>query len=191
MRRIGTTVPRLALPSAAALAVLVLASGCGQGKPTSAPAAGAPGAAPSAAASMPAPHPSGMNGAMGAAADPANPHPAPNVAYAAADFTGIKKAEGGQTVAELFEHKAHLAGKPVTVRGKVVKVNSNIMGKTWVHLRDGTGTEGKNDVTVTTTGGVPNIGETALVKGTLAADKDLGMGYKYEVIIEDATLQGE
>lgn len=187
MRRIGNTALRVAPSSAVALAVLALASGCGERAPTSAPAAGAPAATEAMPAS---PHP-GMPGAMGASADPANPHPAPNVAPVAADLTGIVKAEGGQTVAELFEHKAHLTGKPVTVRGKVVKVNSNIMGKTWVHLRDGTGAEGRNDVTVTTTGGVPNIGETALVKGTLAADKDLGMGYKYEVIIEDATIQGE
>jgi hypothetical protein len=61
-----------------------------------------------------------------------------------------------------------------------------------VHLRDGTGEEGRNDVTVTAAGNVDvKEGDTALVKGTLAADKDLGMGYKYEVIIENATVTKE
>ena len=37
------------------------------------------------------------------------------------------------------------------VRGKVVKTNAGIMDKDWVHVRDGSGEDGKNDLTVTTT----------------------------------------
>lgn len=182
--------------SAAALAVLALLAACGDKAAT--PAAAQGGATPAAPAAMP-----GADAAQAAGADPhaagmppmggANPHAAGNPADAAAvtDFSGIKKAEGGQTVAELFEHKQHLAGQAVAVRGKVVKVNANIMGRTWVHLRDGTGAEGKNDVTVTTAGPAPAIGATALVSGKLATDKDLGMGYKYEIIVEDATIKTE
>jgi len=52
---------------------------------------------------------------------------------AAVDLSNIKKADGGQTIAELFANKAALAGKPVIVRGRVVKFTPAVMGKNWVH----------------------------------------------------------
>ena len=105
------------------------------------------------------------------------------------DVSGIEKAEGGQTVAELYAGKADLAGKEVTVRGKVVKFSARIMGKNWLHVRDGSGdaAAGTNDLTVTTNV-VAKAGDTVLVNGTLAIDKDFGSGYKYDVIIEDAKV---
>ncbi len=174
---------KLIVPSVAAIAVLGMLAGCGQKK---APDAGTP-----AAATATTPKAKGTDPTLAAEMpDATKPHPAPNVAHVATDFTGLKKAD--QTVGELFTDKAKWVGKPVAVRGKVVKVNRNIMDKTWVHLRDGTGEEGRNDVTVTAPGNVDvKEGDTALVKGTLAADKDLGMGYKYEVIIENATVTKE
>jgi len=36
-----------------------------------------------------------------------------------------------------------LAGQKVTVRGKVVKANVAIMNKNWLHVRDGSGAEGR------------------------------------------------
>ena len=105
------------------------------------------------------------------------------------EVTGIEKAEGGQTVGELYAGKADLAGKQVTVRGKVVKFSPRIMGKNWLHLQDGSGdaAAGTNDLTVTTSV-VAKAGDTVLVSGTLATDKDFGYGYKYAVIIEDAKV---
>ena len=106
------------------------------------------------------------------------------------DFSGIKKPEGGKTVAELYAEKDSLAGKEVTVRGKVVKFSPNIMGTNWIHLQDGTGGEGTNDLTVTTDAKVA-VGDTVLVKGVLAADKDFGYGYKYAVIVENSNVTVE
>jgi hypothetical protein len=103
------------------------------------------------------------------------------------DVSGIKKAEGGMTVQEIFAAKAQLAGKQVKVRGKVVKFNSRIMGKNWLHLQDGSGTEGSNDLTLTTAAEV-KVGDTILATGTVSIDKDFGYGYKYTVIVEDAKL---
>lgn len=108
------------------------------------------------------------------------------------DLSGIAKAEAGLTVAELFAQKDQLAGKPVAVRGKVVKVAANIMDRDWVHVRDGSGEEGKNDLTVTTNSQPrAKVGDLVLVKGTLSTDKDLGMGYKYDVLIENGEVQIE
>jgi hypothetical protein len=121
---------------------------------------------------------------------PGEAHPAPAPAQEV-DLTGIAKAEGGKTVAEVFAEKDQLAGKPVTFRGKVVKTNADIMGKNWLHVRDGSGAEGTNDLTVTTAGAIPNVGDTVVVTGPVVLNKDFGMGYTYEVLIEDAQVTVE
>lgn len=108
----------------------------------------------------------------------------------AVDLSGIKAAEGGQTVADIFTKKAELAGKPVKVRGKVVKFSAEIMGKNWIHLQDGTGEAGSNDLTVTTSA-MAKMGDTVLISGVLATDKDFGYGYAYGVIVEDAQVTVE
>jgi len=110
-----------------------------------------------------------------------------SAAPADVDFSGIKPPEGGKTIAELFADTESLAGKPITVRGKVVKYNANIMGKNWLHLQDGTGAEGTNDLTVTSAD-TAKVGDTVVVTGKLVTDKDFGYGYKYSVIIEDAKV---
>ncbi len=106
------------------------------------------------------------------------------------DFSGITVAAGGQSVADIYAKKAELAGKPVKVRGKVIKFNSGIMGKNWIHVQDGTGTTGSNDLTVTTTATV-QMGDTVVVSGVLIIDKDFGSGYAYDVIVEDAAVTVE
>ena len=108
------------------------------------------------------------------------------------DVSGIERPEGGMTVAEIVEQRTDLVGKQVTLRGKVVKYNPGIMGKTWIHVRDGTsGPAGANDLTVTAPSASASVGDTVLVRGTVAIDKDLGYGYQYDVLIEDATVTTE
>lgn len=103
----------------------------------------------------------------------------------------VEKAPGkdGRTVAEIYSLKATLKGSEVAVRGRVVKWNAEIMGRNWIHLRDGSGSpEGPdNDITVTTTDTVAK-GDVVLVRGKLALDKDFGAGYAYTVILEDAKV---
>jgi hypothetical protein len=106
------------------------------------------------------------------------------------DFSRITKASGGKTIAEIYAQKTQLAGKKTAVRGKVVKYNAGIMGKNWIHLKDGTGAEGSNDLAVTTKTEA-KVGDTVLVRGNVATDKDYGYGYKYPVIIEDAEVTVE
>ena len=158
------------LGSLLALTVAVAVSGCN--KEPAATTAAAPEAP---AATMPA----------------AEPHPTPAAPTEAVDLSGIAKADGGKTIAEVFAEKDQLAGQPVVFRGKVVKTNPNIMGKNWLHVRDGSGAEGTNDLTVTTAGTVPNVGDTVVVKGTVALNKDFGMGYQYDIIVEDAEVTVE
>lgn len=101
----------------------------------------------------------------------------------------VEKAPGGKTVAEIWSEKSAMKDKPVVVRGKVVKFLTGIMGKNWLHLRDGSGSldKGNNDITITTND-TAKIGDVVVVNGTLRVDKDFGAGYQYPVIIEDAKL---
>jgi hypothetical protein len=65
------------------------------------------------------------------------------------------------------------------------------MGKNWLHVRDGSGAEGTNDLTITTAGTLPNVGDTVVVTGNVALNKDFGMGYAYDVLVEDAQVTVE
>ena len=76
--------------------------------------------------------------------------------------------EGGKTVSEVYAERAGLNGQAVTLRGKVVKAMSGIMGKNWLHVKDGSGAAGTDDLVVTTLG-TANVGDTVLVKGNVAA----------------------
>ncbi|MDH4227600.1 MAG: hypothetical protein OEV59_07645 [Deltaproteobacteria bacterium] len=108
---------------------------------------------------------------------------------ATSDKAAAKPSKKGITVEEAYANKAKLNKTTVTVTGKVAKISRGIMGKTWVHVQDGTGKPGTNDLTATTDGAENvNTGDTVTVTGTLAADKDFGGGYFYAVIIEDAKV---
>ncbi len=104
----------------------------------------------------------------------------------------IEKAdvENAFTVAEIFEQGSALNKKKVVVRGKVVKVSANIMGKNWIHLQDGSGKAeaGTHDL-VLTSQQQPTVGEILVGEGTLAFDKDFGSGYRYQVIIEEVEFK--
>jgi FtsP/CotA-like multicopper oxidase with cupredoxin domain len=108
----------------------------------------------------------------------------------AIDFSDIERLSGGVTVGEIVGDPKKLAGKPVALRGKVVKYNSMILGKNWVHVQDGTGSPGSDNLVVTTDSEV-RVGDTVLVNGTVTTDKDFGSGYKYKVIIENGTVTVE
>jgi len=118
-------------------------------------------------------------------------HPPMTAAKAGMDAP-VAKAVGAnaRTVAEIVKQSAKLKDKPVLVRGKVVKYNAGIMGKNWVHLRDGSGSEadGSNDILVTTTQ-TAKVSDVVSVQGVVRTNKDFGAGYVYAVLIEDAKLK--
>ena len=106
------------------------------------------------------------------------------------DLNGIKRAENGKTIAEVYSDKDKLTGQTITVRGRVVKFNPMIMGKNWLHLRDGSGADGANDLTVTTSA-PSKVGSLVVITGKLYANRDFGAGYKYGLIVEDAAVVDE
>ena len=111
-----------------------------------------------------------------------------------ADTADIKvpkaKGENARTVAEINTKRVELKDKTVMVSGKDVKYNPGIMGKNWIHLRDGSGSaeDSTNDILVTSQSPT-NIGDIVTAKGIVRTDMNFGAGYVYKVLVEEATLQ--
>ncbi len=91
-------------------------------------------------------------------------------------------------VRELYAQKDKLNGKLVRVKGKVMKVSSGIMGRTWVHIQDGTIYMGNSKVIFTSRDDTAEVGSEVTAQGRLEADKDFGAGYFYSVIVEDSSF---
>lgn len=104
----------------------------------------------------------------------------------------VARAPGqtGRTVAEVHAQKAQLSGKKVDVRGTVVKYNSGIMDRNWMHLRDGSGSasDASNDLLVTTQQ-IAKVGDVVVVSGVVKTNANYGSGYAYPVVVEGATLK--
>lgn len=106
--------------------------------------------------------------------------------------TRVAKANDANalSVDEIVRGANKLEGKSVVVRGKVVKYNADIMGKNWIHLRDGSGSEvdQTNDILVTSANSV-QPGDVVTFKGVVRTAQDFGAGYSYKVLIEEAVTQ--
>lgn len=125
---------------------------------------------------------------MPSMADAREGHGKPTVE--AAEGISVDPAAGGMSVAEINRDKSSLNGKTVKVRGVVTKFNGGIMKRNWIHIQDGTSHEGSVDVTVTSDQSA-KVGETVVIEGTVAVDKDFGAGYFYDIIIENAKVTVE
>jgi hypothetical protein len=116
-----------------------------------------------------------------------SPHGAIKSKSTATAIEGIKKAEGGNTIAEIYADKQKFNGKAIRVRGQVTKYNASVMGRNWLHIRDSSTLE---DLTITTAN-TAAIDEIVIVEGKLKLDKDFGYGYVYPLIVEDASVKKE
>ena len=156
-------------------------------------ATAAPGALADDATALPSGHPDIGNSAAGTASPHGGtsdslatepPLPMPKIARAAGG--------NGHVIAELTADRQQLAGRHVRVRGQVTKVTPDIKGRAFFHLRDESvkGTGPVADLVVTSLI-APTRGQIATFEGTLRADADIGIGYKYPVLLEDATVVGD
>jgi len=106
-----------------------------------------------------------------------------NVAAVAPIAGEIAPLEGGKTIAAINTEYAQLKDQSVSLRAKVMKVSLNVLGKNWITLQDGTGTK-----LLATTLETVEIGDVVTVKGVIRNDIDLGSGYKYKVVMEEAAF---
>lgn len=107
---------------------------------------------------------------------------------AKADLSKVVKAD--MTIEELNRNKDAQKGKTVKIRGVVTKYSPGIMGKNWIHITDASVKAAIKPLTVTTDQ-TSSIGQTILVEGTVRLDMDLGYGYLYPILLEDAKITAE
>ncbi|MEM9176311.1 MAG: hypothetical protein AAGC67_13875 [Myxococcota bacterium] len=89
-------------------------------------------------------------------------------------------------VAEAFAGLDALADREVVVHGIVTRV-AGAIGWYWVHLRDASGDPALADLDLTVqTKDNPLEGQRVLYRGTLRKEVDLGFGYFYDALLEEA-----
>ncbi|MCC6523343.1 MAG: hypothetical protein IT373_11825 [Polyangiaceae bacterium] len=97
--------------------------------------------------------------------------------------------DGATTVSELFARAASLAGKRVRLAVQIVRSTPAVLGRNWLHVQDGTGSPERADFDlVVTTDQTAQVGDRVVLEGVVATDKDIGSGYRYAVLVEDAEL---
>ncbi|MEW5739496.1 MAG: nucleotide-binding protein [Myxococcota bacterium] len=134
------------------------------------------GAAPTGAQGLPPGHPP-MGGSPGGSA--------------AGALAAVEQAGSALSlrVTDVFSERAVLNGKKVRVAGVATKVTA-VQGAWYVHLKDGSGTPGKDDDLTVITSSEVKADAKVTVEGRVALDKDVGMGTPYPVVVENATVVG-
>lgn len=92
-----------------------------------------------------------------------------------------------RTVGALYKEQTALVGQEVSLQGKVVKVNNGIMGRNFLHIQDGTGDQGTNNLIVTSKQ-TASVGDQVMVTGRVFMNRDFGSGYTYPLLLEDTKV---
>jgi hypothetical protein len=100
----------------------------------------------------------------------------------------IEPLKDGKTVEQIYEQRNDLNGETVKVKGQVVKFNPQIMGRNWIHIQDGTGSNNNFDLMVTSADSV-KAGDVVIVEGTVEINQDFGAGYSYPVLLSNASIK--
>lgn len=100
----------------------------------------------------------------------------------------ITALKDGKTVAEILLDQEALDGSSISLRAKIVKVNENIMGRNWMTLQDGSGTNPEDKLIATSTQSA-SAGDVVIASGIVRRNVDIGSGYRYEVLLEDARFE--
>ncbi|HPE74474.1 MAG TPA: hypothetical protein PLC80_00205 [Draconibacterium sp.] len=131
---------------------------------------------------------SGAMGGMGAMGGNMNePAHSGKVSTEQNSAISVEKLAGEITVAQVFANRNNYSGKEIEIKGVVVKVNKEVMGKNWIHIQDGTNDNGNYDLTITSAD-LAEVNDEITVRGKIILNKDFGYGYSYEVIMEDAQI---
>ena len=125
----------------------------------------------------------------------ASPHgQTPTAASPAVAAVAVTPAVGSnaRAIAQLATQQAQLVGKRVRIRGQVTKVTAGVQGRTFFHLRDGNPSDpGPATDLIVTSDATPERGQIATFEGTLRTDADVGIGFKYPILLENAVRVGD
>ena len=89
------------------------------------------------------------------------------------------------TIGELLSDPGSFEGKMVEIQGLCTKINTNILGRNWIHLQEGDQSE---NTVVVTSQWLASPGDEIKMRALVALDKDFGSGYTYEVLLEEGIL---
>jgi len=92
---------------------------------------------------------------------------------------------GSTRISEILADPKKFSGKTIQVSGTCTKVNPNIMGRNWLHVKDKS--KGDQELVITTDAPVRE-GQAVTIIGTVVLNKDFGSGYKYDVLMEEGRL---
>jgi hypothetical protein len=102
----------------------------------------------------------------------------------------VEPLKDGKTIAQIYNNKDKLQGQTVKVKGKVVKFNPNIMGRNWIHIQDGTGSNNNFDLMITSPDSV-KTGDIIVIEGTVELNQNFGAGYSYPVMLSNGRIISE
>ncbi len=100
----------------------------------------------------------------------------------------IAQVADSYSIEEIFAQKSALKDQQIKVRGEVMKVSKNVMGRTWVHIQDGTGSEGRDKIIFRSADDSAEVGSIVTAQGRLELDREFGYGYAYELLVEDSSF---
>lgn len=91
------------------------------------------------------------------------------------------------TLKEIVSNKEALADKVVAVKAKVTKFTPSIMRTNWLHVTEATESSEKIDLVVTSQDEAA-AGDIVIIEGKITVNKDLGSGYFFPIMIEEAKI---
>ena len=97
----------------------------------------------------------------------------------------VTAAPGSVKIVDLVNNPGQYAGKTVQLTAECTKVNARIMGRNWLHLKDGS--KDDYDLVVTSSTQVP-VGHRVTLTGTVVLNKDFGSGYYYDLLVENGEV---
>jgi len=89
------------------------------------------------------------------------------------------------SIAELVKNPTKYMSSWVLLSGICVKVNTAILDRNWIHIKDGT--LDSYDLVITSNDNV-KLGDSVTFKGRITLNKDFGAGYSYPLLLEQGTL---
>lgn len=106
-----------------------------------------------------------------------------------ASFSNQKNAassiESVLRISDLVKNPEAYEGKLIKLSGTCVKLNPQIMGRNWIHLRDGS----MDDYDLVITSDIPvQEGTKVTMQGSVSLNKDFGAGYKYDILVEGGVV---
>lgn len=95
--------------------------------------------------------------------------------------------KGIVSLSDLYKYKESFNGKTIRLSGEVTRFSSNILGKNWIHLEDGSIKKAPSDIVVTLSDEV-KVGDKVIVEGVITINRDFGSGYAFDVLMENAKI---